>query len=138
LRAVLDTVIFVRALLNPRGRWGQLLFDLSDEYVIVLSPPIIEEIFEVIHRPEIKKKLPDFEYSFRLDAVLAKLEEAEVFESEGEITICRDPKDNKFFECGLAGDAQFIISEDRDILDVHEYGGIRTITTAEFLRLVAD
>ena len=55
MRAVLDTVIFVRALINPKGRWGRLLFDHSDKYVIVLSPEIVREILEVIHRPELRR-----------------------------------------------------------------------------------
>jgi len=47
MRAVLDTVVFLRALINPHGRWGRLLFDLSDRYVLVLSPEIIKEILSV-------------------------------------------------------------------------------------------
>jgi uncharacterized protein len=136
LRAVLDTVIFVRALLNRRGIWGRLLLDYSDDYIIVLSPAIIAEIIELIHRHEIKRKLSDLQYSFRLDAVLAKLAEAEVFEPQEVVAVCRDPKDNKFFDCALAGSAQYIVSEDRDILDIDEYHGVRTISAAEFVRLV--
>jgi uncharacterized protein len=133
---VLDTVIFVRALLNPRGRWGRLLLDYADDYVIVLSPAIIGEIIEVVHRSEIKRKLPEVEYSFRLEAVLAKLEEAEIFEPTTAVTICRDPKDNKFFECALAGSADYIVSEDTDILDVGDFGAARAIRAAEFINMM--
>ena len=38
MRAVFDTVIFVRALINRRGTWGRLVFELGDEYQIILSP----------------------------------------------------------------------------------------------------
>ncbi|HLJ68344.1 MAG TPA: hypothetical protein VKX16_13385 [Chloroflexota bacterium] len=47
MRVVLDTVVFVRALINPYGMWGKLLFASADSYELVLSEPIIREGLEV-------------------------------------------------------------------------------------------
>ena len=49
LRVVFDTVIFVRALINPHGIWGRLIFQHADAYTLVISPPVVAEILEVLH-----------------------------------------------------------------------------------------
>jgi putative PIN family toxin of toxin-antitoxin system len=134
---VLDTVVFVRALINPKGRWGRLLFGHADKYVIVLSPEIVKEILEVINRPELHRRFPEMAELPRLDLVLSKLEEADVVEPLERLEVCRDPQDNKFFECAVAARADYIVSEDRDILDVGEYRGIRMVSATEFLEILS-
>lgn len=136
MRAVLDTVIFVRALINPKGRWGRLLFDHAGDYVIVLSPEVIKEVLEVIHRPELRKRFPEMADPARIDLVLARLEDAEVVEPTERVKVCRDPNDDKFFECALAGAADYIVSEDKDILAVEDYRGTKTISASELLSLM--
>ena len=139
MRVVLDTVIFVRALINPKGRWGRLLFDLSDRYVIMLSPEIIREILSVVYRPALRQRFPQMAEPPHLGRVLALLEEAEVVEPQVELAICRDPADDKFFQCALARGAEFIVTEDKDILAVGEYQAVRPITAADFIaRLLSE
>ena len=137
MRVVLDTVIFVRALINPRGRWGRLLFDLSDGYVIVLSPEIIKEILAVFYRANLRERFPAMAEPPRLERVLRILEQAEVVEPVERVSVCRDPNDDKFFECALAGKADCIVSEDRDILAVGEHRGVKTVTAEEFMALLS-
>src|SRR3972149_2213214 len=132
MRAVLDTVVFVRALINPKGRWGRLLFELSDRYVIVLSPDIIREIVSVLYRPALQERFPQMAEPPQLDRVLRLFEQAEVVEPAGDGSVCRNPHDDKFFACALAGRAQYIITEDNDPLHVREYRGVRAISAAEF------
>jgi len=137
MRVVLDTVIFVRALINPKGRLGRLLFEHADKYVIVLSPEIVKEILDVINRPELHRRFPEMADLPRMDLVLSRLEEAEVVEPRERLDVCRDPNDNKFFECAVAARADYIVSEDKDLLVVAEYKGIRTVSAAEFLTIVS-
>jgi len=138
MRVVVDTVVYVRALINPKGTWGRLVSEIGKRHVTLASPEIIREIIEVLHRQELREKLPLFEYPVRLEAILGVLREAEVVEPVDRPPVSRDANDDKFFWCAAAASADYIISEDKDILDVEEYRGIRTITAAEFLRLVAD
>jgi putative PIN family toxin of toxin-antitoxin system len=138
VKAVLDTVVFVRALINPKGRWGRLLFELSDRYVIVLSPQIIEEILTVVYRPELRRRLPQMAEPTNVARVLALLEQAEVLEPSTKVSVCRDSHDDKFFECAIEASADYIVSEDRDVLDVGEYEGIKTVDAAEFIQLISS
>jgi putative PIN family toxin of toxin-antitoxin system len=137
MRVVLDTVVFVRALINPKGRWGRLLFEHPDKYVIVLSPEIVKEILDVINRPDLHRRFPEMAEMPRMRLVLSQIEEAEVVEPRKRLEVCRDPNDNKFFECAVAADADYIVSEDNDILAVEEYEGIKTVSTAEFLTILS-
>jgi len=137
MRVVLDTVIFVRALINPHGKWGRLLFELSDRYVIVLSPEIIKEILSVLYRPSLRQRFPEMAEPARLKQILTILEEAEVVEPTKELSVCRDPHDDKFFECAVEGRAQYIVSEDRDILDIDEYEGVKAIAADELIAVLS-
>ena len=136
MRAVIDTVVFVRALINPHGRWGRLLFQHCDRYTLVLSPEIIKEILDVLHRSSLRQQFPRID-EVAVDRVLAIFERAEVVTPRTSIAVCRDPNDDKFFECAVAGEASFIVSEDQDILAVGAYEGIRTVSAAEFAELIA-
>ncbi len=45
----------------------------------------------------------------------------------------RDPDDNEFLECALAGGADYIVSGDAHLLDIGQYDGIQLVTPAAFL-----
>jgi predicted nucleic acid-binding protein len=49
------------------------------------------------------------------------------------VTDCRDPKDNKFLELALSGQATHIVSGDEDLLVVHPFHGILILTPQAFL-----
>jgi putative PIN family toxin of toxin-antitoxin system len=136
MRAVLDTVIFVRALINPNGHWGRLLFDLADRYTVILSPEVIKEIVSVLYRPSLRQHFPQMAEPAQLERVLTLFERAEVVEPGEDVSVCRDPGDDKFFACALAGRARYIVTEDKDILAVGEYRNIQSITAAEFMSVL--
>ncbi len=137
LRVVFDTVIFVRALINPKSRCGRLFFDRTEEYELVVSPEIVREVIEVIRRPEIVSKSPHFnEVNFQ--RVLDCFQSAEVVEPKERVAICRDPADDKFIECALAGNARFIVSEDKDLIDIGEHDTVRIVGSSDFLLLLDE
>jgi uncharacterized protein len=48
--------------------------------------------------------------------------------------VARDPEDNSILECAQAGQAQFVITGDDDLLALRSFQGIEIISAAEFLR----
>lgn len=137
MRVVFDTVLFVRALINPGSRWGRLLFDLSDRYVLVLSPEIIKEILDVLHRSSLRERYPQID-RVAVDRVLTLIERATIVTPDDALSVCRDPDDNKLFESAVAGQAHYIVSEDRDVLDVGEFRGVETVSAEEFIRIISS
>jgi predicted nucleic acid-binding protein len=52
--------------------------------------------------------------------------------------IGRDPSDNRLLEAALEGEADYIVSGDRDLLDLGSYEGIGIITPARFLAILRE
>jgi putative PIN family toxin of toxin-antitoxin system len=49
----------------------------------------------------------------------------------------RDPEDNMVLECALEGQAQYIVSGDKDLLELKEFQGVQIIRAVDFLTLLA-
>jgi putative PIN family toxin of toxin-antitoxin system len=50
------------------------------------------------------------------------------------VTVCRDP-DDKVIETALIGMADYIVSEDKDLLVLREHEGVKIVKPADFLHL---
>jgi predicted nucleic acid-binding protein len=48
--------------------------------------------------------------------------------------ITADPPDNRILECAEAGRADYIVSGDKHLLDLGQYGETPIVKVAEFLR----
>lgn len=134
-RLVIDAVGFVRALINPRSAWGTIVFIHSDDYVVVMSDELEYEIRDVLARPRISRKFD------ALSEALVVVLNTTIQEAErvmlGEIPqVCRDPNDDKVLATALAGNADFIATEDNDLLDMGAYEGIRIVNGLELLRVL--
>jgi len=130
LRFVLDTNVYVRALLleNSISRRG---FDRAvDRGKILLSFPALEELEEVLRREKFRKYFDEDEANHFLAALV---QVAEWVEIDTEITACRDPRDDKFLELAVGGRATHLITADRDLLVLDPFQGVRILTTSDFL-----
>jgi putative PIN family toxin of toxin-antitoxin system len=136
MRAVLDTVVYVRAMINRQSRWGRLVFTLAERYTVVYSREMIEEVLEALGRTELRNKFPQIN-DVSITTLITLFGDAELVQQTQSLDVSRDPTDNKFFECAVAGRADYIVSEDRDILDVGEYEGIKMDSVAEFLEILS-
>jgi len=50
--------------------------------------------------------------------------------------VCVDPDDDQILACAVAGDADFVVSRDLDLLRVGEYEGIRIVSPADMLSIL--
>jgi putative PIN family toxin of toxin-antitoxin system len=135
LRVVVDTVVFVRALMNTRSASGVLL-ERASEFTILTTDELRRELVQVVSRPELRRRLTRMTNLPPVDRVIAYLSSAAVVPDHAPVKVCRDPKDDKFFACAAAGNAEYIISEDEDVLAIAEYEGVRTIRVAAFLEFL--
>lgn len=136
VRAVFDTVIFVRCLINRRGLWGRIVFDWAEHYQLAVSEATLRETLEVISRPAVVAKfrrITEVDQQF----VRAALANATVVEV-GEIpAISRDSKDDPFLATAEAARADFLVTEDEDLLVLGEYKGTKIVSAATFLDFLA-
>lgn len=137
LRVVCDTVVFVRSLINPHSICGQMIFSYNKAYQLFVSRPIVTEILEVLKRPELISKfhtLKNMDFGKIIDIIGL----ANVVEIPEILQVSRDPKDNIFIATAFEAVADYLISEDKDLLDVEEYKGVKIINTATFLRILKE
>lgn len=114
---LVDTNIWVSALINPRGFPARLKDAwLAGRFDVVVSLPILEEVADVLTRPRIqnKYKLSDDE----IQEFLRLLQErARHVDLTGKVHLCRDPDDDLVLETALVGNAQVLVSRDDDLKD---------------------
>lgn len=91
MRAVVDTSVWVSAVLNPSGPPAHVLEALQDgRFSLVTSEPLLAELADVIVRPRLVRR-----YNLtteKVTAVLRVLRESELTEVTGTVRVCRDPK----------------------------------------------
>lgn len=68
----------------------------------------------------------------RRDAFSVLVTKLELVEAVTTVEVCRDPDDDKFIGCAIDSKALFIVSGDKDLLTLGDYGGVETITAADF------
>jgi putative PIN family toxin of toxin-antitoxin system len=137
MRVVLDTVIFVRSLINPYGGCGEIVFGYASRYRLVLSQPVLAEYLEVLARPELTRKFRSLAARSAVD-VLEIVGTAEAVTLDTVSAVSRDPNDDIFIATAAACEADYLVSEDRDLLDLRLHGRTRIVTCLEFLRILRE
>ena len=137
VRVVFDTVGFVRSLINPLSFWGRIIFQYSSQYQLFVSKEVLQEIFEVLQRPEIVS-LAKSTTNLDKKRVIEVVGEAEVVEITDIELVSRDPKDDIFLATAKAAKADYLVSADWDLLDLKEYEGIKVIDAGMLLQILKD
>lgn len=132
-RAVLDTNVLVSGLIGEHGPPRQLIDAwLEGRYTLVSSLYQAEELNHVLSYPRIASRLRLEETELGL-ILAALLSEAEVTPGLLQLSgVTRDPKDDPLVACAVEGKADYLVSGDRDLLDLGEYEGIRIVSPSRF------
>lgn len=136
VRAVIDTNVIVSALIRPLGTAGVLWRRLGEgAFTAVFSPKLIDEIAVVLGHPKIRAKyrtvpkdLVDIAALFALRGDLVTCEER--------IRICRDSDDDFLLETAVAGNADYLVSGDEDLLSLKKFRRTRIVKPAAFLAIL--
>lgn len=126
MKIVLDTNVLIASLIS-RGLCHELLEHCFINHTIVTSEFILAEVEE--------KLTVKFKYSDEIVSEAVALFRAgmEVIEP-GELytQICRDPDDDNILATGVKGDCAFIVTGDKDLLVLKQFGNIRILSPREF------
>lgn len=129
VRGVFDTNVLVSAALVagvPRKAFDKLL----DHGTVLVSVPVLLELAEVLHREKFDKYVTHDE---RMRLLISFLKVAEMIETNETIAVCRDPKDDKLLELAVSGNADFLVTGDKDLLVLNPFRAVEIITPREFL-----
>ncbi len=135
-RAVLDTNVFVSGLISPKGPCAAILRALrSKQFSLVSSPPVNEEIIEVLSRPYLCDRYGLGDRIFDVSFILWEV--AEVVTDLPRVAVCSDPDDDKFLATAVAARADYLVTGDvGDLLCLHQYKGTAIISPREFMRIL--
>lgn len=137
MRAVLDTNVVVSALLwgGTPERLIQAAIDGALE--LATSPALIEELREVLARPPLASRLTQermrAEQAVSLYARLA----TQVSPLAIEKIVTADPDDDEVLACAIAARADLVVSGDRHLIALETHRGIRILTPALALEIIA-
>lgn len=119
-RVVFDCNVFVQAIANrnsPARRALRLFFD--DAITLFVSRAILQEIRDVLNRPEIRRKLTGINDRI-VNALFTKLEAKAILITNvpEEYHYERDPDDEMYINLAIVTDATYLVSKDNDLLDL--------------------
>ena len=131
LKVVLDTNVLISALgwSGPPSDCLDLI--IEEEIINFISKPILEELMDVMDYPKFK-----FTEEEKEDFLEIEISYSILVEPEEEVKMIKeDPDDNKFLECSLKANADYMISGDQHLLGLRRFKSIEIISPKEFLEL---
>ena len=128
MKVVFDTSVLVSALVFPGGRGEQALQRILEERdQLFISRAILDELLGVLAR----KFARDAEALSRTAVFLGEV--ATLVKPTRRLQVLRDAPDNRILECAVAGEADAIVTGDREMLALGEHAGVRILSLAEYL-----
>lgn len=139
LRVVLDTQLLLRGAVARTESLTAHLYDAwrDGRFTLLLSEPILAEIEAVLSRPEVLRKLHLSPIEARALVILLRRRALFITPSTS-IRRSRDPADDKFLECAVAGAAYYLVSADADLLNLGEIQGIPILDAPAFWQRLTE
>ena len=130
MRVVLDTNVVVSALLFTDISSKLVQLWQGGAITALVSRAILEEYLRVLSYPKFKLSEGDIRGLIQEEL----LPYVEVVKTRRRLRVVdRDPSDDKFVECAVAGKARVIISGDKDLLSIGRYRKTLIQSPAQFL-----
>lgn len=133
MRVVLDTNVFISGIFW-QGNFSSQIINLwkKRKFNLISSIQIIEEL---------EKTLSTFKIQMGNEVIKEWrriiIENALIVEPSQKIDIIKaDSDDNKFLEAAVTGNAKYIVSQDKHLLNLKEFKGIKIVTPEEFLERI--
>jgi len=130
MRVVFDTNVFVSAALGSRMARRALVMAYRKRVTGVISYEALVELTTVLRGGIGWDDNLAYRWHQRISSRF------HMIHPSVQVDVCRDPSDDKFLACALSGEADYIVSNDHDLLDLKEFASVKIITLIEFLRIV--
>jgi putative PIN family toxin of toxin-antitoxin system len=127
LKLIIDTNLWVSFIISDKLNLLDTLL-LAEEARLLFSTELITEIQQTITKPKLRKYFA----TNALDEMLSAFEPfIDLIKVESVTSICRDPKDNFLLALAKDGKADYLLTGDKDLLELKKHGKtkIKTITS---------
>lgn len=134
-KLVIDTNLWISRLLMPGGTAARAVDHGLSGGIPLMSEETLTELSDALSRTRFDRYVSreDRQHFLRLLGGIVR-----VISVTQRIAACRDPKDDKFLDVALSGEAQTILTGDHDLLELHPFHGIEILTPAAFLSCPVD
>jgi len=130
MRLVFDTNVLISALLSPKSTAAKILNWAENNGTVLYSEATLTELISVLNRPKFSKYISPKDIAGLVIRIKAVWLSVEII---NQIKLCRDPKDDKFIDIAINGEASHIITGDNDLLVLHPIETISVINPRNFL-----
>lgn len=128
MKVVFDTNIFISAFVIPGSQAEKAMLRIIEGMdVLLLSKGILDELLSVLSI----KFSRDREEISRVAVILSEI--AEWVDPSKKIKVLSDEPDNRILECAVSGNADVIVTGDKEIIRLGEYEKIKIISLKEYL-----
>lgn len=132
MRVIFDTNVLVSRLLgakeSPPARAVRLVMEGTGAHLF--SEATFQELGDVLIRAKFD---PYLSREKRLHFLSEMRELSEFVTINRTFSLCRDPRDNKFLDLSACGNANYLITGDEDLLELHPFEGVSILSPASFL-----
>ena len=129
LKLIIDTNLWISFIIsNKQNLLEPFLF--RKEARLIFSTELIAEIQQTIAKPKLKKY---FGVNALEEMLINFYPFIELIEVESIITICRDPKDNFLLALAKDGIADYLLTGDKDLLELKKFGKTKIKTITSFI-----
>lgn len=135
LRFVFDANAIVSASLLQESTSAKAFYLAIDSGTILLSEITLREIRDVLGREKFDRYITQGK---RIRFLSTLIRDVELIETAIQIQECRDPDDDKYLELAIAGNADVIVSGDKDLLILDPFQGIPIVRPDEFLKWLSQ
>jgi uncharacterized protein len=134
MRVIFDTNVLVSAMLRSHSTPNKAVqYALANSFRVLASEATLLELLAIATRTKFDRYTspPKRDYFVKNIASIA-----DIIPITRTITLCRDPKDNKFLELAVCGAADYLITGDDDLLALHPFEATSILTPAQFLAII--
>lgn len=101
---------------------------------IYISPDLLNEYRTVPLELEVEGKITHIQLEALITGLAAFVVNAKIVSPRKRLKLCRDAKDNMVLECCLEANAAFLITGDKDLLNLTNIpSGLKILTPKEYL-----
>lgn len=132
LRIVLDTNVLLSAIVCNGKPRKLFQMGIDGKYKILISKDTLDELSEVIQRPKFQMTSEDI-----VRVVSALMETGENVRITSNFKVIRnDPDDNIIINTAHDGNADYVVSGDKDIKDLKNFKKIKIVSVDEMLKIL--
>jgi putative PIN family toxin of toxin-antitoxin system len=139
ITAVLDTNVLVSAAIKAGGIPAQFIAYAEEHFIWLTSEYILDETAGVLARKHIQTRYRQRVTTARRNDFLTEVRRAAIIvEVKTKLSASADVKDDPVLASAVDGSANYLVTGDRDLLELGTYQEIQIVTPAEFLKIRSE